>query len=196
MDLVPFQREIASAWDDLVGDAPMGTFLHTRRFLAYHGDRFVDHSWLIYQDDRLVGVLPAAVDPADARRVVSHPGATFGGIVHSGRLVGDRMIDALAATRRLYAEHGFSSFRYKAVPWIYHTTPSEDDRYALFRAGASPVRVDLSCSIDLADRRGLSTRRRRGLRKATAAGVEVSDSFEHVAALWRILVENLDARPA
>ena len=51
MRAVPYAAEHATAWDELVDGAPMGTLLHTRRFLSYHGDRFNDRS-LVVQDDR------------------------------------------------------------------------------------------------------------------------------------------------
>ncbi len=62
----------------------MATFLHTRRFLAYHQDRFKDVSLLLANDKGIVGLFPAALDPAEARTVVSHPGITYGGLLHSG----------------------------------------------------------------------------------------------------------------
>ena len=74
----------------------MATFLHTRCFLAYHHDRFRDVSLLLANDREIVGLFPAAVDPGDVRRVVSHPGITYGGLLHSGTLYGERMIDAIA----------------------------------------------------------------------------------------------------
>jgi hypothetical protein len=174
----------------------MGTLLHTRRFLGYHGDRFEDASLTLRDDrDQLVGVLPAAIDRGDERLVVSHPGATFGGLVHDGSLAGPAMLDALAALARHYGDRGFDRFRYAAVPFIYHRQPSEDDLYALFRHGAERVRCDLSCAVDLEEgppRR--SSRRRRGLAKAEREGVEVAEGPELVDDLWPVVEANLGER--
>src|SRR2546422_83150 len=73
---------------------------------------------------------------------------------------------ALGAVCEIYAEQGFTSLRYKAVPHIYHRMPSADDIYALVQLGARLVRCELSCAIDLSNRGQRSERRRRGEQKA------------------------------
>src|SRR6266480_2548747 len=112
---VPFERSIAGAWDELVSRAPMGTMLHTRAFLSYHGDRFEDASLALLDGrERLVGVLPAA--RGGEALVVSHPGATFAGIVHDGSLAGAAMLEAMGSVARHYASRGFDRLRYAPVP--------------------------------------------------------------------------------
>lgn len=195
MQLSLYSETDATAWDDLVGRAPMATFLHTRRFLAYHRHQFQDLS-LVLRDDRqhVTGLFPAAVDPAGPRRVVSHPGITFGGLLHADELHGERMLEALTAVRDFYAAQGFESLRYKAVPYIYQQAPSGDDLYALFRLGALRARCDLSCAIDLAHRRTASSRRKRGLKKALKQGVEVASGAEFIDRLWPVIEDNLERK--
>jgi hypothetical protein len=185
----------AGEWDELVAHAPMATFLHTRRFLAYHRDRFQDMSALVRNDGGAVlGVFPAAVDPSDDRRVVSHPGITFGGVLHPGKLAGANMIEAMTCLMSFYGEHGMRALRYKAIPSIYHRRPASDDLYALFRLGATRSRCDLSCAIDLANRAEPSSRRKRSLKKALKAQVEVTDGAPYVAELWDVIEGNLDRK--
>jgi hypothetical protein len=171
----------------------MGHILHTRAFLSYHRDRFEDAS-LALRDERgrLVGVLPAAREGDDL--VGSHPGATFGGIVHDGRLGGAAMVDAMALVAEHYAQRGFRRMRYAPVPHIYHRRPSEDDVYALFRLGAARVRCNLACTVDLAAGTRLSARRRRGMSKARREGVEVSEGSDLVEELWPVVERNLAER--
>jgi hypothetical protein len=112
-----FAAADAERWDAFCADAINATFLHTRRFLSYHGERFVDRS-LVLEDEsgRWLGVLPAAVDPDDAGVVVSHPGITYGGVLHQGALRGEAMLDAVVAAARCWREgHGHRALRYKAV---------------------------------------------------------------------------------
>ena len=200
MQLARYTDKDAAAWDGFLSSVPMATFFHTRRFLAYHGDRFQDVS-LVLRDERgeIIGLFPAAVDPAESQRVVSHPGITFGGLLHDRGLYGDRMIEAFAALRAHYLESGFEALRYKAVPYVYHLAPSGDDLYALFRLGAARYRCDLSSSIDLVDRRMPSTRRMRGVKKALKGHVSVHEGAEFIVPLWDVLKENLqkkyDAKP-
>lgn len=186
-----FESGDAQAWDAFCDSAYNATFLHSRRFLSYHGDRFVDRSLIVEEAGRWMAVLPAAQHPALGGLVVSHPGITYGGFVHQGALRGTAMISALRLAREAYAEAGFERLAYKAVPHIYHQLPAQDDLYALFRLGAQRVRCDLSSCIDLGKRLPLSERRRRSLKKASGAGLLVRVGNTYLAALWDVLSENL-----
>lgn len=198
IEIAPYSADDAQRWDDFCAIAVNGSFLHTRRFLNYHGDRFKDLSLLILDDGKLVGLLAAAQSPAEPAQVVSHPGITYGGIVHCGKLVGMKMLDALMAVRAWYREKSYTSLLYKALPHIYARAPAQDDLYALFRLGATRVRCDLSCAMDLSARLERSQRRKRSFKKAISV-VSVSDDLHLLEQLWPVLEENLsrkhDARP-
>jgi len=189
-DIVPFVSADAPRWDEFCAAAINGTFLHTRRFLNYHGDRFQDLSLMIFDDSKLVGVLPAAQSPSNSAQVVSHPGVTYGGIVHGGKLVGMKMVHALSAVCDWYRDRGYASLLYKVLPHIYARSPAQDDLYALFRLGAERVRCDLSCTMDLSTRLERSQRRKRSFKKA-AAVVTVSDEPHLLEPVWQVLQENL-----
>ncbi|CAH2903286.1 MAG: FIG01209798: hypothetical protein [uncultured Paraburkholderia sp.] len=198
IDVIRYQPSLDAAWDAFCASAVNGTFLHTRRFLGYHGDRFADVSAVLMQGDAMVGVFPAAQARGDHSMVVSHPGITYGGIVHDGALSGGKMIEALEKLREHYCAAGYERLRYKALPHVYQLRPSQDDLYALFRLGARRSRCDLSCTIALDDRARPSERRRRGLKKALKS-VVVKAGAQQLRPLWRVLMDNLarkhDAAP-
>jgi Acetyltransferase (GNAT) domain len=198
IEIVPYAREHEAAWDQFCADAGNATFLHTRRFLNYHGDRFQDLSMLIVESGKVVGVFPAAGSLTDPGLLVSHPGITYGGIVHQGWLAGMRMVEALTALCKHYGRSGYQRLLYKVVPYIYAKMPAQDDLYALFRLGAQRVRCDLSCTIDLANRQLPSERRRRGLKKAQKM-VALSREPALLNELWEVIAYNLarkhEARP-
>jgi hypothetical protein len=192
MQIRPYTGDDAAQWDAFCDDAYMSTFLHTRRFLSYHGERFRDLSLVIEDAGDWLGVLPAALHPEDQACVVSHPGITYGGLLHTGRLRGERMVEAIDSICAYYARQGMERFLYKAVPSIYHAAPAQDDLYALFRINAVRRRCDLSSSIDLANRLPRSERRKRSFRKALKAGVAVGNAAdEEVDSFWDVLRENL-----
>jgi hypothetical protein len=184
----------ATEWDAFCGRCINATFLHTRRFLAYHGDRFRDRSCIVEEGNEWLGILPAAEHPGQADCVVSHPGITYGGLLHCGRLFGSNALSALTAIADGYRAAGYSKFRYKAVPHIYQCCPAQDDLYALFRLGATRYRCDLSSTIDLRARRLTSERRKRGLRKARKAGIEVVCDMARLPQFWVVLGKNLAQR--
>ncbi len=198
IEVCAYAQEHESEWEAFCANAVNATFLHTRRFLSYHGDRLKDASLLLKDDGKLVGVFSAAEAPSEPGLVVSHPGATYGGIVDQGRLRGIRMIEALTAIKDYYQGLGYQRLLYKPVPFIYTLSCAQDDLYALFRLGATRVRCDLSSAVNFAHRLAPSERRKRGLKKALKA-VTLSNDTALLPALWGVLADNLarkhDAKP-
>jgi len=198
LEVQPYAEADRAEWDAFCDGAVNATVLHRRAFLAYHGERFRDASLLVRENGALLGVLPAAEVPGDGATVASHPGATYGGFVHQGRLLGSRMVEAVQACAAHYLQRGHAALVYKPLPHIYQHRPAQDDLYALFRAGAGRQRCELASAIDLAARGPRSERRRRGLRKALAQ-VELSANPCQLAVLWDVLADNLrrkhDAAP-
>jgi hypothetical protein len=187
-----YEARDAERWDALCARAHGATFLHTRRFLSYHGDRFADRS-LVFQgaSGAWLGVMPLAQDPADPALWVSHPGITYGGVLHDGALRGAAMVQALQVAGAWAREHGARRLGVKAVPHVYHLAPAQDDLYALFRLGAQRMRCDLGSCIDLAQRLPVSGRRCRGLKRAQRAGLELAAGGDQFDALWPVLQDNL-----
>lgn len=187
----PYAPGRAAEWDDLVARSVNGTFLHTRRYLGYHGGRFADRSLFAGG-----AVFPAAEDPADPTRVVSHPGITYGGLVHDGSLRGESLLDALRAVVAHYRDAGYATLRYKAVPAIYHREPAQDDLYALFRLGARLYRRDLSATVEIAAATTPRSDRKRNPRVAERRGATLSRDPANLDAFWRVLTDSLAARHA
>ncbi|MGO9910016.1 MAG: GNAT family N-acetyltransferase [Acidimicrobiales bacterium] len=191
----PYLAGDAEAWDQLVAVSCNGTFLHTRRFLSHQHDRFDDRSLLIEdQKGKLRGVLPAAVDPADDRRIVSHPGLTYGGLVHEGSIRGENLIAVLTSAADHYRDAGAERLWYKCIPAIHHRVPAQDDLYALFRLQAVRVRCDLSVSIDLQDRPRPRHDRRTRLRRAEERGLVAEWGWSRLDEFWSVLSETLRTR--
>jgi hypothetical protein len=194
MDVVAYTAEHEAQWDEFCARSVNATLLHSRRFLSYHGDRFTDRSCLLLDSGKLVGVFPAAhSSQGSAAQLTSHPGATFGGIVHQGWLTGTRMLQGLSTLGDWYASRGVEKLLYKAVPYFHCKVPAQDDSYALFRLGGKRVRCDLSCTVDLASGTPVSDRRRRSLKKAQSR-VTISWERERLHALWNVICENLSRK--
>ena len=194
MEVVPYSAEHEAQWDEFCAGSVNATLLHSRRFLGYHGNRFTDRSCLLFAAGKLVGVFPAAHAPEGKPAwLASHPGATFGGMVHQGWLTGTRMLDALSTLGDWYASRGVEKLLYKAVPYFHCRVPAQDDLYALFRLGAKRLRCDLSCTIDLAAGTSISERRRRSLKKAQSR-VTTSWALERLGELWSVVCENLSRK--
>jgi len=187
-----YSEELEDVWDRFVNDAWNGTFLHSRRFLSYHGRRFEDASLLVNDEDgRTIAVFPAAAHPVAKDTVVSHPGATFGGLVAGGQCRGESCITALREIADHYRGMGFKKLLYKVTPHIYHQIPFQDDLYALFRLGFRRVRCDISATVTKHDRPALTKGRKYEINKAKKRGVEVFEGLDQLASIYELIASNL-----
>ncbi|MCC2641896.1 MAG: methicillin resistance protein [Nitrospira sp.] len=191
ISVVPYTHARRAEWDAFCHESNNATFLHTRRFLSYHGSRFEDASLFVIHEGQVVGVLPAARDPFDSTTISSHPGITYGGLVVSEWLTGDRSLVALERIAEYYKKSGFTRLTYKVVPYIYHRRPAQDDLYALYRIGARRYRTDLAAVIDLEDRGAISSRRLRAIKKARKNGISITKGSAFISNFWSVLTENL-----
>lgn len=195
VDICRYRSENKNAWDSFVKNSKNATFLHYRDFMEYHADRFDDHSLLLSVNGELVAVLPACEDQGILK---SHSGLTYGGILTSQKMTAERMLFVFDSLLEYLRERDFQSFLYKPVPHIYHVQPAEEDLYAMFRFGGDLTRVDASATVNMQDRLPWSTLRKRGIKKASKAGVFTVENTDY-APVWDILEENLaskhEARP-
>ena len=185
-----------AAWDAFVAQSKNGTFLFRRDYMDYHADRFQDCSLMIYLDGRLFALLPA--NEADGV-FYSHHGLSYGGLVMSPQCKAAQVRDAFAMLCEYLRGQGFCKVVYKHIPWIYASLPAEEDLFALFNVCRASLRSRDVASVVMLDRRlPFSTLRRRGVKRALSAGVQVQET-EDFAPFWQLLSDNLwqrfQARP-
>ena len=179
------------SWDDFCSKSPTATFLHTRKYISYHGTKFIDQSLLLSLDHKVVALFPAAIEPTDSSVIVSHPGITYGGLIHHGNLRGDLMLEAMRLLLAFYKANSFKSLVYKAVPSFYHHPLVQDDIYVLNQLNANRYRCDLTSIIDLSHRLTVSKLRKRCLAKAQASNQQIISSFDAIDDVWHLLSDNL-----
>jgi hypothetical protein len=192
--VAPYEPGFAHEWDALVHESTNGTFQHTRRFLAYHGDRFIDRSAVVLSGTELVAVLPAAEHPAVPGRVTSHPGLSFGGLIRRSQLGGEDVVTAFELILDRLRAGGASCFGYKAVPLPYQRPARADDSYALFRVGAQRSRCDLAVVVDTDRPIRPNSNRRRSLGRARRSGVELSTDLALLEPYYAVLANRLRER--
>lgn len=197
----PASEAAIKMWNDFVSASRNGTFLFNRGFMDYHANRFADHSLIAKRGGLPVAILPANEELTPSGDIVlhSHGGLTYGGwlLAPNGVDVRDlvRIFDAL----REYADAaGIVELDYKPVPDIYCKRPSDDDQYALFRAGATLTECNISCAIRLADDPGFNKQQRRNLKRGVASGaklIELADIADFHALLSDCLMERHGVKP-
>lgn len=202
VDIRPFQSEDASLWDDFVLASRNGTFFHTRKFLSYHpSGRFTDVSLLCIKGGEVVALFPAAQQEVEGKSMlVSHPGASYGGLVLS-RMEGAKTTGEVVASIRAYAqEHGFAGISFlRLTPQSVRREWSDDQEYWIFYNGGSLVRLEMDGSIYLRHMTEetvldhVSGKCRNMVRQAERSGVTVQWG-EDTASFWPLLESTLSVR--
>lgn len=179
------------AWDRYVSRARNATFLFYRDYMDYHSDRFADHSLMFFVGQHLHSILPAHV-VGDI--FCSHRGLTYGGLLMDNEVTTADVGILFEELNGYLREKGFRRVLYRAIPWVYHRLPAEEDLYAMFWKCGARLQQRMSGTVIFMDE-NLRWRKdhRRRLKQSQVAGVKVkrNDSLE---AFWPILNDNLQKK--
>lgn len=190
IDFVKYHSDLEPLWNDFLGLARNSHFFFNRKYMDYHSDRFKDHSLLIYKGDELVGLFPAN---EAGETLYSHQGLSFGGLLMGHKFTAGMAISAIQGVKKYAGANGFKRIIYKAIPYIYHLLPSQEDLFALTMLEARLIRRDLTTTVLIENRLSFQERRRRSIKKAAQHNIEVLEEFDF-AAFWILLEEVLSAR--
>lgn len=182
-----YESRLQKDWDEFVARSKNGVFLFYRSYLEYHADRFADHSLLFFDDSRLLALLPAN---RRGNVLASHGGLTFGGFVTDDKMKTPIMLELFDALQQHCRRESIERVIYKPVPHIYHRLSAEEDLYALFVRDGRLVRRDVSSTVVVRERPGLSKGRKWAVKRAKAHGVEVRLSAD-IEGFMAIEEENL-----
>ena len=127
-EIVRYTSAHHDEWNKFVAASKNGTFLFDRRFMDYHADRFEDCSLMIYRRGVLYALLPANIK---GEVLTSHGGLTYGGLVMSDKCTAKGVQEAFEAINDYLRVIAVRKVVYKAIPWIYHQQPAEEDLFAL-----------------------------------------------------------------
>ncbi len=187
ISITPFTSKHQSTWDNYVAASKNGVFLFYRNYMEYHSDRFKDNSLMFYRKGQLAGLLPANIKNDT---LYSHQGLTFGGLIagHSTKTAATLQIfDALINHCKSI---GVKTIVYKAVPYIYHSVPANEDLYALFRHNAKLIARNASTCIYMPSLQAFSDKRKGSIKKAQKNNITVRQSSDFDA-FMQIVAEAL-----
>ena len=186
-----YTADRADEWNQFVAASKNGTFLFYRGYMDYHHDRFEDCSLMVYRRNKLFALLPGN---RKGDVFVSHQGLTYGGLLMNGHCTTALVRDLFGYLNTFLREHHFSRVVYKPVPWIYASLPSEEALYALCNVcHARLVSRDVASVVMLSHRLPYSTLRRRCIKKAARAQVDVRESDDWQT-FWLLLEHRLMQR--
>lgn len=178
-------------WNDFLAKAKNATFLFHRNFMQYHQDRFEDFSLLVFENEKLLAVLPAN---KEGDLVYSHQGLTYGGLVYKDQTKLSTVLAVFQSVLFFLNESGIQKLIVKTLPSIYHLKPAEEILYVLFVAQGKLIRRDSLSVIDLSQKNTVSKIRKRGFQKAVSNQLYIKEENDFELFWNEILIPNLDKK--
>ena len=189
--IIRYTSANAAEWDRFVKSSKNGTFLLLREYMDYHADRFEDCSFIITDEKgKWETVLPACLTGNGI--LVSHAGLTYGGFVMKPDCRAEYPLEWFDLLGEYCRASHIQSLIYKPTPYIYHTLPSDEDLYALFRNNAVIQCTNLATVVplhaDFASRLG-----KRARKRAIRYGITVKETSD-LQDFWDIIVHDRNER--
>ena len=130
-----------------------GEFINSLNYLGYHPEeRFVDKSIFVLDEGSadIRGVFIAAEDPDDSRRIISHPGTTFAGVVVNRKL-SIKSLEEIVNLMMEFYEKKYETIIVKLRPDFFAIQPFGGISYFLLKRGYQYCMSGLSNVIDISN---------------------------------------------
>lgn len=190
-NVVAYSAALASDWNHFLNSAKNATFLFHRNFMEYHSDRFTDASLMVYENNKLVGLLPANVKDGV---LYSHQGLSYGGIVVLHKAKFEQVAHIFKAVLTHLEQQGITSFVCKLLPTIYERYPADESQFLITALKGVMHKAEISSSIDLCDPLPIQANRKEGVKKGQKAGLVVKKEKRFDLFWDQVLVPNLKQR--
>ncbi|MFH7002299.1 GNAT family N-acetyltransferase [Flavobacterium bizetiae] len=183
-------------WNEFIAQAKNATFLFHRDFMEYHKNRFEDFSLLVYHDEKLVSILPAN---KVGNSVYSHQGLTYGGLVYSNKVKGEKVEAILDAVLLFLKQNFFETFYYKPIPNFYFPEGNNETDFFLFKRGAVLDRKEMNLAVNLELPLQISKSKLKHFRRIEDLDLDIFEE-EDFAPFWDEilaprLLEKFNAKP-
>ena len=165
-----YTTEEERMWNSFNKQAKNSLFMFDRNYMNYHSDRFTDHSLMFYDDGKLVAILPASIYNDT---LYSHGGLTYGGFISGDKMRQITMNKCFSELIGYAEKNHIRKIIYKTIPYIYHSQPAEEDRYALYTNGAKLLSVDVSTYVNLSNPLPMRKNMKGQVKKAIEKGCTI-----------------------
>ena len=159
--------------------------------MEYHSDRFEDFSLMVYDNEKLVCVLPANRVGAT---LYSHHGLTYGGLVFQNSIKLGNSITVLKEILDYLNENQIDKLNLKLIPSIYCDGFSEEIEYSLFLLEAKITKRDCLSVIDLTKPFSISKTRKESIRRGVKNDLVIKEELNFELFWNEILIPNLDKK--
>ena len=179
-----YQKSDYLAWNTFIGQAKNATFLFHRDFMEYHEDRFEDFSLLIYDEQKLVAVLPAN---RVGETVYSHQGLTYGGLVYSDKTNSENVANFIESMLVFLKGNGILLFYYKPIPVFYMSAGNQEADFFLYKKGAVLERKEMNLAINLRNALSISKSKLKHYRRVKQLDLEIVEETQ-LDCFWELVL--------
>ena len=158
-----YNNDLIKDWNGFLKESKNGTFMFQRKFIEYHKERFTDYSLMIYDNNKVVGLLPANIC---GKILNSHDGLSYGGLIVRKSIRLNEYLKIFKSMLLFLDENDISEINYKSIPIFYTSVPSQEEEYLFFLLDAKNYRVDTSITIKNSQSLPFQNRRKRSIKKA------------------------------
>ncbi len=199
IEIKRYTQEYFDLWDDFIfNKCRNATFLHSRKFFSYNPSNAIDDfSLLFFKKSKLICVLPAVKQVSGNNTILnSHMRSTYGGFVY-GNIGTEDILQIVTDTVAYAKEQGFTQILIRPSFNIFHTSPSDEQAYALWRNGFDIYSREVEIAVQLTTVENIEKRyadnNTRNIKKAVKNNITFSQTEDYNRA-WEILSINLDEK--
>lgn len=172
-EITRYNDSLKETWDQIVSSAKNATFLLCRDFMDYHSERFEDHSLMVYYKGKPSAAIPICVKDNVA---YSHLGLTYGGLILEKEEKLERVLHYFKAMLQYLHKNKVKNLIYKRVPSFYHSIPSGEDEYILFKLNSELIRRDTALVINQSCPPKIQERRKRSVKKGRKSKLNIVEN--------------------
>ena len=162
-------------WNVFITKAKNATFLFHRDFMEYHKDRFNDFSLMVFEQEKLIAVLPAN---KVGNEVFSHQGLTYGGLVLENSIGGALVEIIFQQILDFLNKNLIANLYLKPIVSIYQKAAAFEMEYLLVLKGATLYRRDMNLAINFSHPVLISKSKLKHHKKDAALVLVVKKEFE------------------
>lgn len=177
-------------WDEFVLKAEVHSILFFRDFMEYHRDRFIDYSLMVYEDQKLIAILPANIDENGV--IHSHQGLSYGGLLCRPKIRFDQYVDIYKVVLNFIFYHNFKKIYIKSVPRCYSKNNYSSVLFSWLNAVC--YRTDIYSFIPSGKYLQPNRNRIRSIKKSKNYDFEVRATDDYKDFWNNILIPNLKNR--
>ncbi|WP_396192988.1 GNAT family N-acetyltransferase [Flavobacterium sp.] len=186
-----YQTTDFEVWNAFISVAKNATFLFHRNFMEYHKDRFEDYSLMVFDENKLVAVLPAnRVEDT----VFSHQGLTYGGLVLGEKAKLSTSIAIYKSILKFLNENEVQKLIVKMIPKFYNSSFSDELEYCLFLTNSKIIGAGSLLTTDLTKPYFISKTRKESIRRGVKNELVIKEETEFDLFWNEILIPNLNKK--